>query len=589
MVNSNRTKQPSYGFGDVFLDGENFRVHKAGQLRTLTPRAFDVLRLLIEHRGRVVEKQELFDQIWQGTFVTDNALTRVVKEIRQAIGDDANTPRYIETIPKRGYRFIAEINRRCDNRSAPRFTAPSAGYKQTAIPTLAVLPFKLFSPFTDDEYLGLGLADALITRLSNVRQIVVRPTSAVLQYAQVKQNPIEIGQELRVESVLEGSLRKLGERVRATVQLVSVASGNALWADKFDERFTDIFTVEDAIAERVAEALALKLSLEEKHLLAKHYTEDVEAYQVYLRGRYYANKFTLEDFHKAIESFNRALDLDPDYALAYAGIAEAYWIAADLYLNPKEAVKKAQEAAIKAVEADDSLAAAHAFVAATKMSYDWNWVEAENAFKRAIELNPGFAPAHHWYGWYQIVMGRHDDSIASMERAKQLDPFSLGINWFLGTAYGLAGRYDEALEKALDLIDLAPNFWGGHWMAGYCYTGKGEYPKAIVAYQKAGVLDASPMIKGAMAHCYALWEKTDEARAVLNELKELEKQSYVPPFYIALIYSALGENDEAFAYLEKAYDLHDSSLPLIKVDERLGRLRSDPRLKDLIVRIGLTP
>jgi tetratricopeptide (TPR) repeat protein len=176
-----------------------------------------------------------------------------------------------------------------------------------------------------------------------------------------------------------------------------------------------------------------------------------------------------------------------------------------------------------------------------------------------------------------------------MERAKRLDPFSIGINWFLGTAYGLAGRYDEALEKAHDLIELEPNFWGGHWMVGYSYTSKGEYPKAVAAYQKAGELDASPMIKGALAHCYALWGKPDAARAILKELRELEKQSYIPPFYLAMIYGALGENDEAFAYLEKAYELHDSSLPLIKVDERLASLRSDPRLQDMMLRIGLTP
>ncbi|HKS43049.1 MAG TPA: hypothetical protein VJX74_20720, partial [Blastocatellia bacterium] len=291
--------------------------------------------------------------------------------------------------------------------------------------------------------------------------------------------------------------------------------------------------------------------------------------------------------NKSIESFHRALDIDPNYALVYAGIAKAYWIAADLYLNPEEAVKQTKEAAIKAVEIDDRLAEGHAFLAISRMSYDWDWIESYKGLKRAIELNPVFAPTHQWYGWYLSVTGQHDEAIRESERAKQLDPFSLGINWFLSVSYCLARRYDEALEKALDLIELEPNFWAGHLGAGICYAYRGEYTESIAAHLKAKGLDSSPMIKGSLVYVYALAGMNDKARAGLDELKTLEKESFVSPFYLALIHMALRKNDEAFAYLEKAYEMHDSSLPLLKVDARLDPLRSDPRLTDMMLRIGL--
>jgi TolB-like protein/Tfp pilus assembly protein PilF len=583
MTDSKKTKSLSYRFDDVVIDCENFRVEKTGQTRTLTPRAFDVLIFLMERRGRAVEKQELFEQIWKGVFVTDNALTRLIKEIRRAIGDDADAPRYIETVPKRGYRFIAEVTQFSDTITTSR----PAIIERRATPVMAVLPFKLFASSNDDEYLGLGMADTLITRLSNVRQIIVRPTSAVLKYAGINQDPVAIGRELRVESVLEGSIRKSGDRLRATMQLVRVEDGRPLWADKFDEKFTEIFAVEDSIAERVAAALALRLSGEEKLLLKKRYTDVVEAHEFYLKGRFHANRFTLENFNKSIESFHRALDIDPDYALVYAGIAEAYWIAADLYLNPEEAVKQTKEASIKAIAIDDDLAEGHAFLAISRMSYDWDWIASDKGLKRAIELNPAFAPAHQWYGWYLSLVGRHDEAIRKSERAKQLDPFSLGINWFLSASYCLARRYDEAIEKALDLVELEPNFWGGHLSLGICHAYKGEYNESIAAHLKARELDSSPMIKGSLAYVYALAGMTGKARAGLDELKTLEKESFVPPFYLALIHMALRENDEAFAYLEKAYEMRDSSLPLLKVDARLDSLRSDPRLTELMLRIGL--
>jgi TolB-like protein len=572
-------------FDDVTVDEKNYRLQKGGEARGLTPRAFDVLLYLIKQDGRLVEKQEIFEQIWKESFVTDNALTRVIKEIRQAIGDDAANPIYIETIPKRGYRFAAALENKA------QLSAVEAAVPVTPpTPTVAILPFKIFGSNDDgggDEFLGIGMADALITRLSNSRKVAVRPTSSILHYAQSEKLPGEAGTELGVGAVLEGSIRRAGGRFRVTVQLVDVSTGNPLWAEKFDEDFTDIFSVEDSIAARVAEALSLHLSADEISLLKKHYTENPEAHEAYLKGRYYANKFTLENFHKATRSFERALEFDPDYALAYAGIAEANWIAADLYLNPKEALQTVKEKAATAIELDPNLAEGHTFFGAALQSIDWNWSEAEKHYRRAIELNPNFAPAHQWFGWLLSVLGRHDEAIVESETAKRLDPFSIGVNWFLIVSYGFARQFENAAEKAKNLIDIQPYFWGGYWSLGYCCAEMGKYKEALQHYQKAAELDNSPMISSAMATAYALSGQKDKARELLDKLKEAEKASYVPPYYVAMIHEALGETDEAFIYLEKAFEMRDSSLAALKVDSRFDGLRKDKRFKTLVKKIGL--
>jgi DNA-binding winged helix-turn-helix (wHTH) protein/tetratricopeptide (TPR) repeat protein len=577
-----------------FLEFGAFRVDLAkrqllcgGDAVPLTVKVFDTLLALLESNGEVIEKDDLMKKVWPDSFVEEGNLTQNISVLRKVLGESPGAHEYIATVPRRGYRFVAEVKQISDERAGRSSDTQPAIVEQRATPVLAVLPFKLFVSDSDDEYLGIGMADALITRLSNVRQVIVRPTSAVLKYAGTTQDPAAIGRELRVESVLEGSIRKSGGRMRATVQLVSVEDERSLWAAKFDEKFTDIFAVEDSIAERVAGALELRLSGEERLLLTKRYTETVEAHEFYLKGRYHANKFTLESFYKAIECFDRALDLDPDYAMAYAGIAEAHWIAADLYLNPKDALQKTKEASGKAIAIDDTLAEAHTFMAGAKYSLDWDWVGLEREFKRAIELNPGFAPAHQWYGWCLGTMGRHDEAIAESERAKQLDPFSLNINWFLSAAYDIARRYTEAIEIARNLIELEPNFWGGHWALGRACSDKGDFPEAIAAFQKASELDTSPWIKTSLAEAYALRGEKDKARSILDELKALEKKSYVSSFFMALVHLALGENDEAFGYLEKAFEMRDSGLPLIKVYKPLDRVRSDPRLMDLMLRIGL--
>lgn len=574
-------------FGPFRMDRVRRRLLNEGRMVPLTSKAFDTLLALVESGGEVVEKEDLMRKVWPDSFVEEGNLTQNISVLRKTLGESPGAHRYIVTVPRVGYRFVAVVKRL----SPDTPTTTNATTEVSARPpelSLAVLPFKpLAHAGVDDEYIGLGMADALITRLSNIRRLVVRPTSAVLKYASVEQDPSAAGRELQVALVLEGSIRKSGGRLRATVQLVSVGDGRSLWAERFDEQFTDIFKVEDSVAERVARALSLRLTGEERERIKRRYTGDAAAHEFYLKGRYYSNKFTLESFRKAVESFDRALELDPEYALAYAGLAESYWIAADLYLNPREALRKAQEAAARAVAADEGLAEAHTFLAATKMNYDWDWAEAERHFERALELNPSHAPARHWYGWYLTLKGRHDEALSQLHYAKRLDPLSLGINWFLSASLCLAGRYDESIEAARELIDLEPNFWAGHWALAIAHAYKGEYREAFAAYSKAEALDASPMIRAAHAHALARAGERGAAQTTLAELKSHERDAYVPPYYLALIHLALDEPEHALDYLETAYRERDGNLPLLKVDRRLDPLRPDPRLQELIRRLNL--
>jgi DNA-binding winged helix-turn-helix (wHTH) protein/tetratricopeptide (TPR) repeat protein len=579
-----------YEFGPFRLDVAKQRLLRDGVMVPLTAKVFEILLVLVESNGELIEKEELIERVWPDRFVEEGNLTQNISVLRRLLGESAEARDYIVTVPRRGYRFVAEVKK--ITKTAPASDETMTATTQpavfdSAVPSVAVLPFKLMIRSESDEYLGVGLADALITRLSNVRQIVVRPTSAVLKYAGAVEDVMAAGRALGVASVLEGSVRRAGQRLRVTVQLVRVEDGRALWADQLDEPFTDIFTVEDRIAERVAAALALRLTSAERARLAKRHTASSEAHEYYLKGRYYANRFTLDHFHKAIDAFNRALELDPDYALAYAGIAEAYFIAADLYLNPMEALQQTREAAAKAVQIDDELPEAHTYLATVLMNIDWHWAEAERGFERAIELNPSYAAAHQWYGWLLILLARLDDAIKELEMARRLDPLSIGINWFLAAAYGFAGRFDESAQQGEFLIELEPGSWIGHWVVGYAYGIMGQFDRAIAAFEQAGRLDQSPMIAGQLGCVYAQAGRRDEARALLDELKARSAAAYVPPYYIALIHIALGEEDDAFNYLEQAFEMRDGSLPLLKVDQRLDGLRHDPRFNDLLWRTGL--
>nr|MBA2703849.1 tetratricopeptide repeat protein [Blastocatellia bacterium] len=435
-----------------------------------------------------------------------------------------------------------------------------------------------------------GISDALINRLGNIRQVVVRPTNAVRKYTDPGQDPMVIGRELGVDTVLDGNIQRAGERVRVTAQLINVRNNAPLWSETFDEKFTDIFTVQDTISERVVQALTLTLTGEEKKLLTKRPTSNTEAYQAYLKGRYFWNKRTEEGYKRAIEYFEESIEKDPRYAQAYAGLADSYALLGSMgnaVLPRSEAMPRAKLAAEKALLIDETLAEAHASLAFVLMHFEWDWPGAEREFKRAIELNPSYATAHHWYAYYLLARGRTDESLAEIKRAQEIDPLSLIINTDVGEMYFFARQYDRAIEQCQKTRELDPDFDLAVRLLGWTYLQKGMHEKAIAELQRAVSLSQGRRDSTALlGYAYGVVGKREEAKEVLSELKEIGKRSYVGPFEIALIYTGLNEKDQAFAWLEKAYDERSGSLILLNADPALDGLRSDRRFADLVRRVG---
>ncbi len=579
-VMSGRIKR-SYEFGPFLIDTAEQLLLRDGRPVQLTRKAFDTLLALVENSGRLIEKDELMRIIWPDAFVEEANLANNISLLRKILGDRPDSRLYIETIPRRGYRFVASVKELENGDGKDEAIA--------SVRSIAVLPFKPLNPDDGDEYLGLGIADALITRLGNIRKIVVRPTSAVRKYTGLEQDPLEAGWELKVESVLEGSIQRSGERIRVTVQLVDISDSAPLWAEKFDEKFTDIFAVQDSISEKVAAALTLKLTNEERRLLTKRYTENTEAYRLYLQGLHYKNKGTKDAALRAIDYYNRAIEIDPRYALAYTGLADSYCWFSHVYSDPRETAPKAKAAAERALEIDYSLAEARTSLARISISWDWNWEAAEREFLRAIELNPNYAEAHQWYGFYLTVMGRFDEAIREIDRAQELDPLSFMRSAFRGWSLYFARQYDEAIEQFRKLVEMDPNFHMAYWGLGLTYDEKGEFSEAIAEFQKAL---SSPEGGGAemmtrLGHVYATSGKREEARRLLDELDEMSAHRYISPMLRARIHTGLGETERAFEFLERAYTERSPWLVYLKVDPVFDSLRPDPRFANLVRRMGL--
>src|SRR5437868_6843728 len=454
---------------------------------------------------------------------------------------------------------------------------------------IAVLPFKPLTPENRDQILELGMADSLITKLSNSRQIIVRSLASVRKYSGLDQDSPAAGRELQADSVLEGNLQKSGDHIRVTTRLISVADGASLWAGTFDEKMTDVFAVQDAISERVADALALRLSGQEKERLIRRYTDNVEAYQLYLTGRYHWAKFTPPDIRKGIGFFQQAIQLDPKYALAYFGFAEANRsLAINADVPSKDCLPQAKAAAIKALEIDDSLAEAHASLSFSLIWYDWDWDGGAREAQRAIALNPNSAHSHFALAHVLSDQGRHDQALAEVARARELDPVFLLYRALQGMFFHHARRDAEALDRLQETVDLDPNFWVTHLMLGKVYTQQRKYSEAIEEFGKARELShGNSEAIASVGYGAALAGDKLKAQAVVNELKALSNEHYVPPVNVALVLSALGATDKALASLEKGCAERDVRLTLLKVDPRWDSLRSDPRFIAILKRIGL--
>jgi DNA-binding winged helix-turn-helix (wHTH) protein/TolB-like protein/Flp pilus assembly protein TadD len=582
-----------YAFGPFKLDPGAQILRRDGRVIPLKPKVFDLLVVLVENRDRVVPKEEVMRLVWAESFVEDSNLAVSVCELRKILGDGHNDHAYIATAPRRGYRFVASVTEETDGVDDGAAWPPGvSGTPRNGLGAregiIAVLPFKSIGA-SGDEYLGLGMADALITKLSNLGQITVRPTSSVRRYDGT-QDPVAAGRELGVEWVLDGSVQRSGKRIRATVQLVNVGDGASKWAGKFDERFTDIFGVEDSISEQVVNALTLKLNGKERTLLAKRYTDNTEAYQAYLKGRYFLNKGSSEDFKKAMGQFELAIKADPSYALAYAGLADTHcMLAGHVAISRQEAGPKAREAALEAVALDDALAEAHASLAFVRMYFDWNWAEAERGFKRALQLNPNCAPARDKYVILLRTTGRAAEAIDMMKRAQKADPLSLTTNATLGSALCVAREFDEAIEQLLGTLDLDANFSSAHFFLALSYEGKGKYEEALYEYQRVVLLEGDDAeLLAAMGRIHAVTGKRDEALRVIDLLMNSSAPvHWTEPYLIALVYAGLGDTARAFEWLERGYAEHDIGVAGLAADHRMDCLGEDPRYTNLLAMMGL--
>ena len=459
---------------------------------------------------------------------------------------------------------------------------------EVAIESIAVLPFQNRSTDGDTEYLSDGLAESLIYRLSQLPNLKVSPTSSVFAYKNKEIDPVKVGNQLGVNAVLLGRIVQRGDSLTISAELVDVRYNKLLWGEQYERKMSELLQTQREIAREIVDKLRLKVSGQEQGL-AKHYTESNEAYQLYLKGRFQWHKRTNEALKKSIDYFNQAIERDPSFGLAYAGLADCYVVPAYM-LPPGEKIPKAKMAAMKALELDDTLAEAHTSLARAMTTYDWDWRGAEREFQRAIELNPNYAIAHQWYCGYLEAMGRTPEAIAEGKRALELDPLSPIITFEMGLGFFYARDYDKAIEYYQKTLELDPDFPPAHGQLPAAYEQKRMYDQAITGFQKGTNLKGSRewyFSLSGLAHVYAVSGNKGEAQKLLSEMKDLSVRQYVPADRIALIYAGLGDKDEAFAWLEKAYDERSFNMTWLKVEPRWDSLRSDPRFADLVRRLGL--
>ena len=624
-----------YEFGAFQLDPPERLLRCDGQPVALTPKAFDLLLTLVERSGHLIEKEELLRIVWRDSFVEEGNLAVTVSLLRKVLNDDRGHHRYIETVSKKGYRFVADVKRLDDHelltagaaipaQIAPESTSQKAPvghpgtvllhrnlnlnrsilvasvligllmliaiaitrYRAAAsqpidlgIRSLAVLPFQTLGTYSQDNNLGIDIADAVITKLANTGKIIVRPTSAIQQYAGNRPTPQTVGREQRVDAVLEGRIQFDGTRARVTVQLIRVKDGVQLWADNFDKRSTDIFALEDSLSEAAARSIRLQLTGEENRRFTKRSTENPSAYEAYAKGRYFWNKRTETGLKKGLDYFREAIKLDPGFAEAYAGVADSY-ATLGLYavLPPKEAFPAAKNAGTRALQMDDSLAAPHATLGFIYFYYGWNPSACADEFRRALEENPHYAMAHSWYAESLAAQGKYAEAVGEAQLALRDDPVSMIVGSNAGWTYALAGQYDQALETLQKAIEIDPSFPRTHFRLGQIYEQRGQYAAAIHEFEEAVRLEGDdPYYEGSLGHAYGASGAASQALAIVEKLQERSARQYVPPYSIALVYAGLGERDQAFRWLQKAVEDRSTSMVFLRADPELGGLRSDPR------------
>jgi len=463
------------------------------------------------------------------------------------------------------------------------------GTGSTAIQSIAVLPLENFSRDPEQEYFADGMTEELITQLAQIRSLRVISRSSVMAYKGTKKPLPQIGRELQVDGILEGSVRRAGDRVRITAQLVRAANDQHLWAKGYERDLRDVLSLQSDVARAVTDEIRATLTPEEQARLSAARPVDSEAHEAYLKGRYSLNKSTEATIRRAIEYFNQAIAKDPGAARAYAGLADAYSALRSTYAAPRVVMPKAKEAALKAIELDDGLPEAHVSLGLVKFFYDFDWPGADKEFQRALELNPNSAEAHEAYATYLAAMERHAEAAKHIERAERLDPLSLLVLTDAAWVFYCARDYDRAIEASRKAVDLDQRFWPAYTYLGLGYEKKGRFAEAIAALEKARELDDNPTILEMLGGAYAASGRRDDARKVLGQLTERSKKGYVCPYEVATVYVGLGEKDSALQWLEKAEEDKADCVPWMRPDPKLDPLRSDPRFRALLRRVGFPP
>ena len=571
-------------FGDDFeLDPRACQLRRAGRPLKLERIPMELLLLLVEHGGQLVTREQIFERIWgKDVFLdADTSINSAIRKIRQVLKDDAEQPRFLQTITRRGYRFIAPIITKSSMISA-------ATESTQGIRSIAVLPLENLTGDQGQQYFADGMTEALITSLAQIESLRVTSRTSAMHYRDSRKSLPQIARELAVDAVVEGSVARSGNRVRIDAQLIQAPSDRHLWAKSYERDIQDVLALQGEMARTIASEIQIRLTPKDQARLAKTPPVNREAYDAYLRGRFFWNKRTAEGLEKGIEHFNDATQKDPGYALAYAGLADSYDVA-PFYsvMTPKEAYPRAKAAAMRALEIDDSLAEAHTSLAHALWSYDWDWEGSERENQRALELNPNYATGHHWYSWFLQLMGRPDEAEHAAQRALELDPLSLAINTQLGVAYYYGRDYHLASDQLRKTVELDSRYPMARIYLGQCFDQLGEFEDAAVEFLRGLQTADDPWLLASLIHSYGRSGRRSEAEKGLTKLLEDSRTKVVSPYLLATAYAGLGDSDKAFEWLETALRERVNWMPYLKVDPEMDTLRSDPRFADLLRRVGL--
>ena len=575
-MENNSLTRGTVRFGSFELDLRAGELRKADVKIKLQEQPLQILAMLLEHPGQVVTREELRNRLWASdTFVDfDHSLNKAINKLREALGDSADNPHFVETLAKRGYRFLDD----------PRRTPGK-------IQSLLVLPLENLSRDPEQEYFADGLTEELNSKLARISALRVLSRTTAMHYKGVRKPLPELARELQVEGVVEGTVMRSGDRIRISAQLIHAPTDTHLWAESYERDLRDVLGLQAEVAGAIAREVAVKVTPHEQAQLARSHQVDPEAYEAYLKGRFHWNKRTIEGLKKGGEYFQQAIEKDPGYAAAYAGLADSaailgWWG----FVPPDQGCGRAKAAALKALEIDDTLADAHASLGFSLLHYDFAFLAAEREFQRALELNPRNPTAVQWHAACLTTMARPDEAVNEILRAVQLDPLSLVIHWTAGALLYHARQYDRAIAQSRRCLELEPSFPPPRWTIAIALVKKGATESAVAEMEDVVRLTGeNTLYLATLAHCYGASGRRDDALSILQQLQDLSKQRYVTAYWPAVIYASLNEKDETFRWLDIAYQERSAWMVYTKIFPWFDNLRSDPRFDDLLRRMNFPP